>query len=142
MMPCILPRVALISAIFSSVPSTVTAPTQPYVHQAAPTQATPANAQMPMHEYMPAPLQVPAPSSEALQPLSPRQPSPPNQERPGVDVQATLNVPYPITEKETRLGWDTLLNRCWLQCTACDRWRNVPKTVRDGVRDFPATPLP
>jgi hypothetical protein len=42
--------------------------------------------------------------------------------------------PYPITKAETLDGWDTLVNRFWLQCTDCHRWRNVPKAVRDEVR--------
>ena len=48
-------------------------------------------------------------------------------------LAAARNVPYPITEEEVCDGWDTLINKCWLQCADCNRWRNVPKAVRDEV---------
>jgi hypothetical protein len=41
--------------------------------------------------------------------------------------------PYPITQAEISDGWDTLVNRSWLQCDECHRWRAVPKAVRDEV---------
>jgi len=44
------------------------------------------------------------------------------------------DVPYPLSLRETQDGWDTLMNKCWLQCADCKRWRNVPEEVRDKVR--------
>lgn len=46
---------------------------------------------------------------------------------------ATPRRSYPISEAEEADGWDTLINQCWLQCSDCNRWRNVPKEVRDEV---------
>ena len=45
------------------------------------------------------------------------------------------DMPYPITDKEKLDGWDTLVNKYWLQCATCDcrRWRNVPKAIHDEV---------
>ena len=42
---------------------------------------------------------------------------------------------YPLSEEEMQDGWDTLVNKCWLQCanSGCKRWRNVPRAVRDRV---------
>jgi hypothetical protein len=44
------------------------------------------------------------------------------------------NVPCPLSEQEMQHGWNTLVNKCWLQCADCNRWRNVPEEVRDKVR--------
>jgi hypothetical protein len=44
------------------------------------------------------------------------------------------DMPYPISEEERLDGWDTLINKCWLQCADCNRWRNAPKAIRDEVR--------
>ena len=44
------------------------------------------------------------------------------------------NVPCPLSEQDTQHGWNTLMNKCWLQCAHCNRWRNVPEEVRDKVR--------
>ena len=44
------------------------------------------------------------------------------------------NVPCPLSEQEMQHGWNTLMNKCWLQCADCNRWRNVPEEVRDMVR--------
>ena len=43
------------------------------------------------------------------------------------------DMPYPISKKETLEGWDTLINKCWLQCATCRRWRNAPKAVHEEV---------
>jgi hypothetical protein len=43
------------------------------------------------------------------------------------------NVPYPISREKAAVGWDSLVNKCWLQCDACNRWRNAPKAVRNAV---------
>ena len=53
-------------------------------------------------------------------------------EEPGAGEQGihTHSVPYPISEAEIKQGWDTLVNKYWLQCTRCQRWRNVPEAVR------------
>ena len=47
---------------------------------------------------------------------------------------AASNVPCPLSEQEIQHGWNTLMNKCWLQCADCNRWRNVPEEVRDKVR--------
>jgi hypothetical protein len=46
---------------------------------------------------------------------------------------APYSLRYPITEAEISDGWDTLVNKYWLQCTDCHRWRNVPEAVRYEV---------
>ena len=43
------------------------------------------------------------------------------------------DMPYPITDKEKLDGWDTLINKCWLKCNNCRRWRNVPRAIHDEV---------
>jgi hypothetical protein len=43
------------------------------------------------------------------------------------------DMPYPISKEEKLDGWDTLINKYWLQCVTCERWRNVPKVVHDEV---------
>ena len=45
----------------------------------------------------------------------------------------THSVPYPISEVEIEQGWDTLVNKYWLRCSGCQRWRNVPEAVRHEV---------
>jgi hypothetical protein len=81
---------------------------------------------------------------ETVQNASPHQPPPRSMEpQPGcmsgaaheevMEEHAPHTVRHPITEAEVRDGWDTLVNRYWLQCTDCQRWRNAPKAVRDEV---------
>jgi hypothetical protein len=41
--------------------------------------------------------------------------------------------PYPLTVAEIGEGWNTLINKCWLPCADCNRWRNVPMAVRNTV---------
>ena len=65
-----------------------------------------------------APTQPPAPHEEETEELAPH------------------TVCYPITKADISDGWDTLVNRYWLQCSDCHRWRNVPKAVRDEVSVF------
>jgi hypothetical protein len=78
---------------------------------------------------------------------SPHQPSPRSMEPQTECMSGTAHeeeteelaphtVCYPITKAEISDGWDTLVNRYWLQCSDCHRWRNVPKAVRDEVSVF------
>ena len=57
-----------------------------------------------------------------------------DQEAATEEPSVARNVPCPLSEQEIQHGWNTLMNKCWLQCADCNRWRNVPEEVRDKVR--------
>jgi hypothetical protein len=123
-----------------SVPST------PAVVAAAPTPplAQPAGSRLLLSEHVRGSSRSAVLCEETVQNASPHQPPPRSMEpQPGcmsgaaheevMEEHAPHTVRHPITEAEARDGWDTLVNRYWLQCTDCQRWRNAPKAVRDEV---------
>jgi hypothetical protein len=56
-----------------------------------------------------------------------------------IKQEHTPGMPYPLTKAEIEKGWNTLMNKSWLQCHLCDCWRNVPKSVHDVVGETTGT---
>jgi hypothetical protein len=50
-----------------------------------------------------------------------------------IKQEHTPGMPYPLNQHYIDIGWDTMINKCWLRCADCECWRNVPKAVRDKV---------